>query len=489
MIAPAVDESNKLTDFAWIRALYELGQAAANGAEPLRVQQAILEHIVAGFGASSGSIALCIEGSESQLEIVAGTDLPPGVVGSRLPQGTGVFGHIVATGEPILINGDVAETGLPLRRHERSDRRTHSAMCWPLRVQGRIIGAVSVNRAPGSPRYSVDDLDRGQALTSLLALVIANHRMHVERDTRILELSTLNASMQRMNTLLADTQDQLIQSEKLASIGQLAAGVAHEINNPIGFVLSNLGTLESYLASVFALLDIYVEGEQEMPASVESARAMRERIDFAFLHQDAIALLAESRDGLLRVKHITQDVKGYSRGGPEEVWERVCLREALESTLNIAHNEIKYKASIETHFGEVPEIECMPSRLQQVFLNLIVNAGQAIEGNGTIRISTGATGDEAWVSVEDTGCGISKENLKHIFEPFFTTKAVGKGTGLGLSVSDSIVRRHGGRIEIDTDVGRGSRFTVHIPLQQPRRNSDIVQADEAERDSAAVPGG
>jgi two-component system, NtrC family, sensor kinase len=487
MIAPPACGIDKLTDFAWLRALYELGQAAASGAEPLRVQQSILEHIVAGFGASSGSIALCVEGSETQLEIVAGTDLPPGVVGSRLPQGTGVFGHIVATGEPILINGDVAETGLPLRRFERSDRRTHSAMCWPLRVQGRIIGAVSVNRAPGNPRYSVDDLDRGQALTSLLALVIANHRMHVERDTRILELSTLNASMRRMNTLLAETQDQLIQSEKLASIGQLAAGVAHEINNPIGFVLSNLGTLESYLASVFALLDIYIEEERALPAPIERARVMRERFDFAFVHEDAKALLAESRDGLLRIKNITQDVKGYSRGGPEEVWERVSLREAVESTLNIAHNEIKYKARIETRYGEVPDIECMPSRLQQVFLNLIVNAGQAIEDNGTIRISTGATGNEAWVSVEDTGCGMSEESLKHIFEPFFTTKPVGKGTGLGLSVSDSIVRRHGGRIEVDTEVGRGSRFTVHIPIRQPRMDSDASEFDEAEPTPAVVP--
>ena len=226
MSAAPLDSGGKLGDYGWICALYALGQTAASGAEPLQVQQDILEHIVSGFEAQSGSIALCVEGTEDLLEIAAGIDLPPDAVGSRLPRGAGVFGHVVVTGEPLLINGDVAETGLPLRMHERRDRLTHSAMCWPLRVSERIIGAIAVNRAPGQPKYKVDDLDRGQAMTSLLALVIANHRMHVERANRIVELSTLNATMQRMNEMLEETQDQLVQSEKMASIGQIAAGVA-----------------------------------------------------------------------------------------------------------------------------------------------------------------------------------------------------------------------------------------------------------------------
>src|ERR1700719_3605508 len=150
--------SGKTADLAWIRALYEFGQTAAYGADPLRVRQDILTHIVQGFDAESGSIALIVDGTEDELEIAAGTDLPPGVVGSRLPRGVGVFGHVVATGEPLLINGDVAETGLPLRMHERRDRLTHSAMCWPLRVSERTIGAVAVNRAPGHAKYKVDDL-------------------------------------------------------------------------------------------------------------------------------------------------------------------------------------------------------------------------------------------------------------------------------------------------------------------------------------------
>jgi signal transduction histidine kinase len=459
-----------ITDLAWISALYELGQRAANGVHPQQVRQEILEHIVRGFDAESGSIALIVDGTDDQLEIAAGTDLPPGKIGSALPRGMGVFGHVIATGQPVLVNGDAAETGLPLRQHESRKRSTHSAMCWPLRVSERTIGAVAVNRAADQPRYTVDDLDRGQPLTSLLALVMANHRMHVERESRILELSTLNATMQRMNALLEDAQNQVIQAEKLASIGQVSAGVAHEINNPLAFALSNLGSLESYLGQLLTLLAAYVDADKlagTQPArGFEPARALRERIDFEFVRGDIVALLAESRDGLLRVKRIVQDLRDFSRGGAEEVWQTIDLHAALDSTVNIVHGEIKYKASIVRRYGDLPEIECLPSRLNQVFLNLLVNAGQSIERDGAIAISTGTEGGQAWVSIEDNGCGIAGAHLNRIFEPFFTTKPSGQGTGLGLSVSYAIIRKHGGRIDVDSEVGRGTRFTVRLPATQ-----------------------
>ncbi|MEP7181673.1 MAG: ATP-binding protein [Betaproteobacteria bacterium] len=467
-----------LHDFAWIYALYELGQTAATGAEPMQVQQDILHHIVSGLDAESGSIALIVEGTDDLLEIVAGTDLPPGVVGSRLPRGVGVFGHVVVTGQPLLINGDVAETRLPLRLNERRDRATHSAMCWPLRIQERTIGALAVNRAPGRPKYAVDDLDRGQVLVSLLALVMANHRMHVERDNRIVELSTLNAEMQRMYALLEETQGQLIQSEKLASIGQIAAGVAHEINNPVGFVLSNLGSLESYVDSLFALVDARTGADRPVAPAADAPSANTPRsgegVDIEFLRTDIASLIAESRDGLARVKAIVGDLKNLSRGGLDESFELVDLHAALDSTLNIVRNELKHKATIETRYGDLPEVECLPSRLNQVFLNLLVNAGQAIANTGTITISTGTVGAEAWISVADTGCGIPVDHLNRIFDPFFTTKPVGQGTGLGLSVSYSIVRKHGGRIDVDSERGRGTKFTVRLPLRQKQAASAVI---------------
>ena len=483
----SVSGSGTITDLAWISALYELGQKAANGAHPQQVLQEILEHIVHGFDAESGSIALIVDGTSDQLQIAAGTDLPPGLIGSELPRGTGVFGHVVETGHPVLVNGNAAETGLPLRRCEERQRTTHSAMCWPLRVSERTIGAVAVNRAAHKPRYTPADLDQGQALTSLLALVMANHRMHVERENRILELSTLNATMQRINEMLEDAQNQVIQSEKLASIGQISAGVAHEINNPLAFALSNLGSLETYLAELMPLLEAYVAADSAQgaahPAALARARALRQRCDFEFLRTDIAALVSESRDGLLRVKQIVQDLRDFSRGGAEEVWQSIDVHNALDSTLNIVHNELKYKAVIVRNYGELPEIECMPSRLNQVFLNLLVNAGHAIDANGTITISTGVDGAEAWIRVADTGCGIAPENLNRVFDPFFTTKPVGQGTGLGLSVSQSIVRKHGGRIEVDSEIGKGTRFTVRLPLRQPQAAvfGPVAAADDEKR--------
>jgi len=476
------------TDLAWICALYELGQKAANGAHPQQVRQEILEHIVRGFDAESGSIALIIDGTEDRLEIVAGTDLPRGTIGSELPRGIGVFGHVVATGQPVLVNGDAAETGLPLRIHESRDRSTHSAMCWPLCAGSRTIGAVAVNRAGGRPRYTVADLDQGWALTSLLALVMANHRMLVERDSRIAELSALNATMVRMNESLEEAQNQVFQAEKLASIGQISAGVAHEVNNPLGFVLSNLSSLESYVAQMTELLDAYAHADRgagdAAGPDLARARALRQANDYDFLKRDIVSLMAESRDGLLRVKRIVQDLRDFSRGASDETWQVIDLHAALDSTLNIVRNEIRYKASIVRNYGDLPEIECLPSRLNQVFLNLLVNAGHAIETSGTITIATGTDRGEAWIRISDTGGGIRPEYRNRIFEPFFTTKPVGQGTGLGLSVSYSIVRNHGGRIEVESEVGRGTAFTIRLPLR--RTESQAIPADLLRTESTAT---
>ncbi len=472
---------DKTADLAWIRALYEFGQTAAYGADPLRVRQDILTHIVQGFDAESGSIALIVHGTEDELEIAAGTDLPQGIVGSRLQRGVGVFGHVVATGQPILINGNAAEAGLPLRVSEPRNRPAHSAMCWPLVVQEQIIGALAVNRATSRQRYTVEDLDRGQALASLLALVIANHQMNVDRDNRIVELSTLNETLQRVNAMLEDAQGQLIQSEKLASIGQIAAGVAHEINNPVGFVTSNLGTLESYLQRIFGLLGAYIEADRAAPAPVTEAlaraRVLRDNHDFDFLRGDIVDLLRESREGLVRVKGIVQDLKDFSRTGGEEAWEMADLHAVLESTLNIVRSELKRKARIEINYGNLPRVECVPSRLSQVFLNLLVNAGQAVGAEGKVTLSTGVEGSQVWIRVEDTGSGISEENLGRIFDPFFTTKPVGEGTGLGLSVSYAIVLKHGGQIDVESEVGVGTKFTVRLPIRHAGAAAAQVSAD------------
>ncbi|WP_210147918.1 ATP-binding protein [Aromatoleum petrolei] len=264
---------------------------------------------------------------------------------------------------------------------------------------------------------------------------------------------------------LKQTEGQLLQSEKLAAVGQLAAGIAHEINNPVGFVSSNLGSLQSYIERLFAILDAYERMEQELPAEHPArlgvAKLCREA-ELAYLRQDIPDLLSESIEGLARVKGIINDLKDFSRVDDGQR-EDADLHRCLESTLNVIRNEIKYKADIVREFGELPSVSCVPAQISQVFMNLLINAAQAIEAVGTITLRTGAETDHVWIDICDTGKGIPPEIQARVFDPFFTTKPIGKGTGLGLSISHDIVRRHGGNLILTSAVGEGTTFRVTLP--------------------------
>jgi signal transduction histidine kinase len=268
---------------------------------------------------------------------------------------------------------------------------------------------------------------------------------------------------------LEQAHSQLLQSEKMASIGQLAAGVAHEINNPIGFVYSNLGTLEKYVRDIFGLIELYEQAESAItdPEVLKRLREAKNKLDFSFLKTDLGALMDESKDGITRVKVIVQSLKEFSHADVTDEWRFSSLRAGLDSTLSIVNNEIKYKANVIREFGDIPDVECLPSQLNQVFMNLLVNAAHAIEEHGTITVRTGKEGDEVWVDIVDTGHGIPPEHLQKIFDPFFSTKPVGKGTGLGLSLSYGIVQKHHGRFEVKSEVGKGTTFRVWLPVKQP----------------------
>ncbi len=284
-------------------------------------------------------------------------------------------------------------------------------------------------------------------------LADANARLESEQD----ELTALLGKVE-------SAQQQLLQSEKMAAIGQLAAGVAHEINNPIGFVNSNLGTLKTYSAQILKLLDTYeklgINGDQ---SAIDAARA---EADIDFVREDLPALLAESQEGLSRVTKIVQDLKDFSH--VDQTGHQLSdLNAAMESTLNVVWSELKYKAEVVRELGDIPEVDCVPAQINQVFMNLLVNAAQAIETTGRITVRSGFENQHVWFEVLDTGKGMPEEVRKRIFEPFYTTKPVGKGTGLGLSISyDIIVKKHGGRIDVTSEPGLGTCFRLWLPLNQ-----------------------
>ena len=289
-----------------------------------------------------------------------------------------------------------------------------------------------------------------------------------ERKTQQLAVSETLAQQKLLNKRLEEAHNQLLQSEKMASIGQLAAGVAHELNNPIGFVHSNLGTLDGYLHDLMAIIEAYdkLAGEMgESSPALAKVSHLKDECDYSFVKEDIFSLLSESKDGLGRVRKIVQDLKSFSRVGEQE-WQEANLHQGIDSTLNIVWNELKYKCKVIKEYGDIPHIYCLISQLNQVFMNLLVNAGHAIETQGTITIRTSRR-DENTVCIEviDSGKGIAPEHINRIFEPFFTTKPVGKGTGLGLSLSYSIIKRHHGSIEVDSTPGVGTTFRVLLPIQ------------------------
>jgi len=310
-----------------------------------------------------------------------------------------------------------------------------------------------------------------------------------ELDILAAEINDAGESLGRLSSSLGMAQRQLVQSEKLASIGQLAAGVAHEINNPIGFVASNLGAIENYtndlLKIALAAPDAIAVMPEGLPRS-EFSRIVQEA-DPVWLAQDIPSLLLESRDGIERVKKIVLDLKDFSRPeSPDAQWQLADVVRSIRSTVTVARNEIKYCADVIDLLPDQIEAECLPSTLNQVFLNLLVNAAHAVEsrmkgaGRGQITLRAGTRGDSAWFDFADDGCGMDAPTLTRIFDPFFTTKPVGKGTGLGLSIAHGIVvERHHGKLSVTSTVGKGTTFTIEIPLRQRQTDTHGALAEAA----------
>ena len=345
-----------------------------------------------------------------------------------------------------------------------------AAICWILetatpriRKNGQFSGfmgcGIDISRQKqisAELELSVERLEE-TVLNRTLELQRTNQKLYAEKEEQL-----------ALNQQLKEAQGHLLQSEKMASIGQFAAGVAHEINNPLDYIYSNLNTLKGYLPDLLQFAVIAEKLAAQLPdenPEVQTLQQFKQKVDLAFLQDDMSDLVSESIEGATRAKKIVQNLRDFSRiDKPQR--EIFDLEKGIDATLNIAHNELKYKAEIVREYASIEPFECVGDQLNQVFMNLLINAAQAIEEFGKIFIRTGKQGDHwIWVEIEDTGKGIPENIKSRIYNPFFTTKPAGKGTGLRLSLSYKIIQDHHGRIELDSTLGKGTKFRIYLPVE------------------------
>lgn len=318
-------------------------------------------------------------------------------------------------------------------------KQLHSLMCCPFRDE------------TGNKHYGLLFYDPDAAQSA---------GFHHGLKNALRDIRSVRDEQRRLVAQIEHGHATLIHSEKLAIIGKMAAGVAHEINNPIGYVFSNLRTLARYVDDLLKIIDAV-----DVLQDIEDIRRLKRTLDYAYMRDDIEALIAESGEGIDRVKSIISALQDFYHID-EEAFSQIDLHRCLDTTINVAANETRYKAEIVKEYSALPAIECNASQINQVVLNLLVNAGQAISNEGTITVRTGMEGEDVWFEVEDTGAGIEPENIEKLFEPFFTTKGVGQGTGLGLALSYSIIQKHHGRMQVFSEPGQGTRFRVWLPISQ-----------------------
>jgi signal transduction histidine kinase len=388
-----------------------------------------------------------------------------------LDAGASASARAAVTGMPVHVP-DVETSTVPIHRELARALAVRSLVAVPLRVKERAFGVLTVvSRQPN--RIADTDVELVSAIANHVALAVdrAESFRTIEELTRGLEdkvrvrteqLRGANEELQAAYRDLQSTQMQLVQREKMASLGQLVAGVAHELNNPIGFVFSNVSTLDDFVRRLRAMLAEYRDAalpDAERVRIEERWSALK--VDYALKYVDS--MIQGIREGAERARKIVRDLRVFARG-QDEVWQPVDLHEEIESSLTLLNHLLKDRVEVHRKFGPLPSVECIRSQIDQVLLNLLANAAQAITGPGAITIETRRDGDRVVLAIADTGPGILPEVIGRVFDPFFTTKPVGEGTGLGLSISYEIVKRHGGEIRADSPAGGGAVFTVTLPV-------------------------
>jgi signal transduction histidine kinase len=396
---------------------------------------------------------------------------------------TSASARAAITGQPVLVS-DVETATEPVHHALSRAHRVRSLVAAPLRVREQVLGVLAVTSTEAG-RFDRGDVDLLTAVASHVALAIdrAASFQTIEDLSRSLEdkvrvrTEQLRAANEELRTAYRDlqtTQLQLIQREKMASVGQLVAGVAHELNNPIGFISSNVATLADFVQRLRAMLATYQEAAlPEADRARVDARRRELQVDYALRYLDS--MISGIREGADRTRKIVGDLRVFTRT-PDDVWQAVDLHEELDSSLTLLNHLLKDRVTVIRKYGSLGPVECVRSQIDQVFLNVLANAAQAIPGPGTITIETRRVGPMAEIAIADTGLGIPPDVLRRVFDPFFTTKPVGEGTGLGLSISYEIVTKHGGEIRAESPADGGAVFTLRLPVARAGKPVETTRA-------------
>ncbi len=412
---------------------------------------AMMERVRTALEADASSVMLVDEASQTlRWEVALGAGARH-LKSLSVPLGEGISGYVAARGEPVRIPD--AQTD-PRWRGGVYDNATgvttRSILCVPIVARGRVIGVVEVLNRRGGP-FTDEDQRLLEAIASMGAVAIENARLYETLEEKVQERT---AELTQTLTALREAQAHLVQAEKMAALGDLVAGIAHEMNTPLGAVASNSDLIRRALAKAQALM-----GDA---AQVEKARNFLDR---------AVAMAETSREACRRINNIICSLRNFARLDEAER-KPADLHEGLESTLSLVKHVLRTRIRVRRDYGTLPLVDCRVNQINQVFLNLLVNAAQAIPAEGTITIrtrylaATGAVPDTVVVEIADTGCGIPPDHLPKIFDPGFTTKGVGVGTGLGLAISFRIVNDHAGKIEVESTVGEGTTFRILLPVKE-----------------------
>ncbi len=378
-------------------------------------------------------------------------------VGITYARGVGLAGTVWESGQPLWVE-DITAGACTTPHRISQDTGLHGTFLFPVTAEGHTLGVFTFLC------QAVRETDgRLMAAVRAIGSEIGQFLQRKEAEKALWE------SRQELRDAYEElkiTQSNLLQREKMASVGQLAAGVAHEINNPVGFIRSNLGSMQKYVKKLKEFIQVQSEALEGLPSDRHAAvKDCAKALKLDYVYQDIDSLLSESLEGTDRIKNIVSDLKNFSRVDTAESG-MADIHAGIESTLTIVWNELKYKATVTKEYGDIPPTTCNIGKLNQVFMSLLINAAQAIDEKGVIGIRTWQENGSIYVTISDTGCGIPAEKISRIFDPFFTTKEVGQGTGLGLSIAYDIVKKSGGDIRVESEPGKGSAFTISIPIKQ-----------------------